>query len=58
MTLDQQSWGFRRNAKIEDYLTPNQLIHTLIETVTCGGHISTQYLKANSLFFQALTDFL
>jgi len=38
-TLDKQSWGYRRNAKIEDYLTPEELITTIIESVSCGGNV-------------------
>ena len=26
MTMDQKSWGIRRNIKIEDVLTPQELI--------------------------------
>jgi len=37
MTLDKESWGFRRNAKIEDYLTATELMTTIVESVACGG---------------------
>jgi alpha-L-fucosidase len=37
MTLDKESWGFRRNAKIEEYLTPEELISTIASSVACGG---------------------
>jgi alpha-L-fucosidase len=39
MTLDKKSWGYRRNAKIEEYLTPEELMQTMIETVACGGNL-------------------
>lgn len=39
MTLDKQSWGHRTDAKIEDYMTPQELITELVTTVSCGGNI-------------------
>ncbi|CAL8136124.1 unnamed protein product [Orchesella dallaii] len=39
MTLDLESWGYRRNAKIEDYLTPEDLMRTIVESVSCGGNV-------------------
>jgi len=39
LTLDKESWGFRRNTKIEDYLTPEELMTTIIESVSCGGNV-------------------
>jgi alpha-L-fucosidase len=33
MTVDKKSWGFRREAKLEDFLTIHELISKLAETV-------------------------
>lgn len=33
------SFGYNRNERLEDYLTPQQLIHTLINTVSAGGNL-------------------
>jgi alpha-L-fucosidase len=39
MTLDKESWGFRRNANYSSYLTTHELLQTLAETISCGGNI-------------------
>jgi len=39
MTIDQHSWGFRRNAVISDYLDQQTLINELVSTVACGGNL-------------------
>ncbi|ESO90450.1 hypothetical protein LOTGIDRAFT_217885 [Lottia gigantea] len=39
MTVDKYAWGYRRNIQIADILTIEELIETLIETVSCGGNL-------------------
>ncbi|CAG2167105.1 unnamed protein product [Oppiella nova] len=39
MTIDKQSWGYRRNAKSTDYLTTHDLLVELAQTISCGGNI-------------------
>ncbi|GAB6019028.1 hypothetical protein CHUAL_000657 [Chamberlinius hualienensis] len=39
MTIDQKSWGYRREANLEDYLSIDDLIQTLASTVSCGGNM-------------------
>ncbi|OWF44584.1 alpha-L-fucosidase-like [Mizuhopecten yessoensis] len=39
MTLDQKSWGYRRDTDLSDVLTIQELIATLAETVSCGGNL-------------------
>ncbi|KAJ4431861.1 hypothetical protein ANN_20467 [Periplaneta americana] len=39
MTVDKYSWGFRRNARFADFLTMDELVQTLAETVSCGGNL-------------------
>lgn len=37
MTVDKNSWGYRRNAKYSEILTAPELITTIAQTVSCGG---------------------
>ncbi|XP_052075492.1 alpha-L-fucosidase-like [Mytilus californianus] len=39
MTIDKFSWGYRKNARIEDFLTIEDLISQLTSTVSCGGNM-------------------
>jgi alpha-L-fucosidase len=39
MTLDNDSWGYRRNLNAWDVLSIEQLIGTLAATVSCGGNL-------------------
>lgn len=39
MTLDRHSWGHRVNAKLDDYLSAQELIAELVVTVSCGGNL-------------------
>ena len=41
MTLDKNSWGFNRHSNLDEYLTTNELIETLAETIACGGNKCT-----------------
>lgn len=39
MTLDRHSWGYRRNAPLNDYLSIHDLITNLAQTISCGGNL-------------------
>ncbi|KAF7492769.1 Tissue alpha-L-fucosidase [Sarcoptes scabiei] len=59
MTLDQSSWGYRREASLSDILGPEKLIATLVETVSCGGNLlvnvgPTKYGKLTPIFEERL----
>nr|XP_002131484.1 alpha-L-fucosidase [Ciona intestinalis] len=39
MTIDRYSWGYRRNANIQDFLTIEEIISTFASTISCGGNM-------------------
>ncbi|KAK6176155.1 hypothetical protein SNE40_014491 [Patella caerulea] len=39
MTIDRQSWGYRRNADSSQYLSIEELLATFAETVSFGGNM-------------------
>lgn len=39
MTIDRLSWGHRRNMRMEDILSMEELVETLTMTVSCGGNL-------------------
>ncbi|KRT86532.1 hypothetical protein AMK59_2556, partial [Oryctes borbonicus] len=39
MTIDELSWGYRENGRLEEYKSTYDLIVTLVQTVSCGGNI-------------------
>ncbi|KAK7101787.1 alpha-L-fucosidase-like [Littorina saxatilis] len=39
MTLDKQSWGYRRRVELSDVLTMEDLLETFVSTVSCGGNM-------------------
>ena len=39
MTIDRRSWGFRRNARLADYMSLEELVKELVVTVSCNGNV-------------------
>lgn len=39
LTIDKNSWGYRRNARLSDFLSTYELIKELASTVSCGGNM-------------------
>lgn len=40
MTIDQNSWGYRKNANLNEYFTSEELIKILAMTVSFGGKMN------------------
>lgn len=38
-TIDKYSWGYRSDNRPEDYMRSDEIIHTMIESVSCGGNV-------------------
>ncbi|KRZ77260.1 Alpha-L-fucosidase [Trichinella papuae] len=59
ITIDRESWGFRREATLKDYHTVEELIEILIRTVSFGGNLllnvgPTHYGKITPIFEERL----
>ncbi|CAB3384159.1 Hypothetical predicted protein [Cloeon dipterum] len=39
MSLDRNSWGYRRTIQVSEVYTVQELIKEIVETVSCGGNI-------------------
>lgn len=39
MTIDRNTWGYSRLSNVEDYLTTQELIDSVVQTVAFGGNI-------------------
>ncbi|XP_033632742.1 alpha-L-fucosidase-like [Asterias rubens] len=39
MTVDKGSWGYRRNVHLSDFLSTQQLLHSMAKTISCGGNM-------------------
>jgi alpha-L-fucosidase len=39
MTIDSASWGYRREATLDDYLTIEEILTQLVSTVSCNGNL-------------------
>lgn len=37
-TVDSKSWGYRRNMRVNEILTIQQLLYQVVSTVSCGGN--------------------
>uniref|UniRef100_A0A914D5K7 alpha-L-fucosidase n=1 Tax=Acrobeloides nanus TaxID=290746 RepID=A0A914D5K7_9BILA len=61
MTLDKNSWGYRRDMTVADIHTVKELIEQLARTISCGGNLllnvgPDDYGKIVPIFEERLTD--
>jgi alpha-L-fucosidase len=61
MTIDKKSWGHRSDAKLEDFLTSDELIKEIVTTVAINGNIlinvgPTKYGTIEAIFADRLRD--
>ncbi|CDW53766.1 alpha L fucosidase [Trichuris trichiura] len=59
MTIDRDSWGYRRDATLQDYHTIEELIGILVRTVSLGGNLllnvaPTHYGEITPIFEERL----
>jgi len=61
MTIDRQSWGYRRDTNYYDILPIEELINELAKTISCGGNLlmnvgPTHYGKITPIYEERLTQ--
>nr|CAB3247378.1 alpha-L-fucosidase [Phallusia mammillata] len=39
LTIDKHSWGYRRNANFNDFMSINELLQQLVTTISCNGNM-------------------
>ncbi|CAG2167992.1 unnamed protein product [Oppiella nova] len=39
MSFDKNSWGFRREAPLADYMSTEEVVHSFVQTISCGGNL-------------------
>ncbi|VDH90504.1 alpha-L-fucosidase [Mytilus galloprovincialis] len=59
MTIDKHSWSYRRDVRLEDFLTIEDLLSQLVSTVSCGGNMlmnvgPTKYGKISPIYEERL----
>lgn len=62
MTIDKDHWGFRREARLEDFYSTKELLATFAQTVSCGGNMlmnvgPTNYGTIQPIYEERLLEF-